>query len=95
MSAKDEVLRSVTGHIEAIRPTLRRDAITPAASLAADLGLDSMDLVELAARIAADRPAFDMNAWLSEASAPGMDSLGSLVAALERQSESRPDAKQV
>jgi len=95
VSTNSTVLLSLTEHIETIRPMLERAAITPDASLTADLGLDSMDLVEFAARVVADYPDFDMNAWLFEASAPGTDCLGSLVAVLASQSESRPERKRV
>ncbi|MGA4837370.1 acyl carrier protein [Streptomyces sp. G45] len=94
MSTNSNALHIVTEHIAAIRPSLEPAAITPEASLTAELGMDSMDLVELSARITADYPDFDMNAWLLRASTPGMDHLGSLVAVLTTRPEADPEARE-
>jgi acyl carrier protein len=85
MPMHDDLRSTVFDSIRALKPAVAETAITPQASLTADLGLDSVDLVELSARITADFPACDITPWLWEASEPGRDTLDSFVTHLERQ----------
>jgi acyl carrier protein len=82
---ESDLWKTVSAYIGAVKPTVDPSKINPQASLTADIGLDSLDLVELASRIGAEFPQCDIMPWLTEASSPGKDTVGTFVAHLERQ----------
>ena len=59
----------ITGYLQAVKESLATTKITPELLIIEDLGLDSMDLTELAARIHADFGAIDFLPWLAQATA--------------------------
>jgi aryl carrier-like protein len=63
----------------AIDDSLRADMIVEGASLMTDLGLDSLRLEELVARIKTERPELDLTPWYVRAARSGQDTVGSLV----------------
>ncbi|MFI5495816.1 acyl carrier protein [Actinoplanes sp. NPDC051859] len=75
--------QAVIDAIVAVKPALRPGDVHPDASLTRDLGLDSLDLVQLAARITAAYPDFELRAWLTEAMASEVDSVHSMARMLE------------
>jgi hypothetical protein len=62
-------LSLLTRHLLAIKQSLRADDIAPDLLVVEDLGLDSMDLAQLADRIRLDMPAIDLMPWLARAMA--------------------------
>jgi acyl carrier protein len=79
MTGQEQLWQSVTGHIRHVKRTLDASALNPDASLTGDLGLDSLDLVQLSASLSEDFPDVDLAPWLAQASLPGMDTLSSLI----------------
>lgn len=59
----------LTSYLLAVKESLVASDITPDVLIVEDLGLDSMDLTELAARIRADLGVIDFMPWLAQASA--------------------------
>lgn len=78
----DHHVRALVVHLMAVKPTLRAADIEAGSSLTADLGFDSMDLVQLAGRIRDSYPEFDLRAWLASAVQTQIDSVGSMAAML-------------
>lgn len=76
--ASEAALAALARILVAVKPTLDASAIRHDSSLTADLGLDSLDLVELANRLAEGRHSFDLSLWLAQAMRPGGDTVGSL-----------------
>jgi acyl carrier protein len=93
MPAQTDVWETVVEHLRAVKPSLRESALGPQSSLTADLGLDSLDLMALSARLTAELPEFDMLPWLSQAADPGMDTLATFVAHCRRQAEQAADSR--
>lgn len=60
---------SLTSHLLAVRQSLIAADITPDMLIIEDLGLSSMDLTDLAARIRAEVGAIDLLPWLARATA--------------------------
>ena len=85
MIAQEQLWQMLANQIRMVKPNLDGSALQPQASLTGDLGLDSLDLVRLSARLASDFPEVDLTPWLAQACRPGMDTLSSIVAHLERQ----------
>jgi aryl carrier-like protein len=77
-----------------VKESLTTAQINPEMSIIDDLGLDSLDLTELAARIRADIGAIDFLPWLAQVPAGGgtVASLAEFVAAAqpERRGEGWP-----
>jgi acyl carrier protein len=68
--------------VKQVQPALQGTTITRDQSVIDDLGLDSLDLVQLARRIGRDLGCdFDLDAWNSEAEVHGR-SVGSIVDAV-------------
>jgi acyl carrier protein len=82
MICQGEHLRTLVADLIAIKPTLRPDDIDPASSLTEDLGFGSIELVELASRIRAKYPGFDLLRWLVGAVEPQADSVLSMATLL-------------
>ncbi|GGQ81080.1 acyl carrier protein [Couchioplanes azureus] len=70
--------QAVIDAIVAVKPALHPGDVHLDASLTRDLGLDSLDLVQLASRITAAYPDFDLRVWLTEAMSSEVDSVRSL-----------------
>jgi len=85
MPARDQLRQVLASQIRMVKPTLDSSALQPQASLTGDLGLGSLDLVQLSARLASDFPEVDLTPWLAQACQPGMDTLSSIVSYLEEQ----------
>jgi acyl carrier protein len=75
----DDVFHSLVRVLGEVKPSLDAAAIHRDSSLTADLGLDSLDLAELASRLGDDFKSLDLSVWLAEAMRPGGDTVGSLV----------------
>lgn len=71
-------LATVVRVLVEVKPALDASAIRPDSSLTADLGLDSLDLVELANRLGDGGRPVDLSPWLAVAMRPGGDTVGSL-----------------
>ncbi|HET6211664.1 MAG TPA: hypothetical protein VFE14_02195 [Micromonosporaceae bacterium] len=80
--APEDTLGAVTRNLVAVKPSLEPSMVRLNSSLTADLGLGSLDLVELASGLADDYGPMDLAPWLSQAMRPGGDTVGSLVAFL-------------
>ena len=89
---QSDLWKMVVDHVQAMKPRLDPHGLSPQASLTNDLGLDSLDLVELCDRVRADFPQYDIQSWLVEASTPGGDTLATFVFHLERQITGVPGA---
>jgi hypothetical protein len=74
-------LSILTGHLLAIKEVLAAADVRPDALLIEDLGLDSLDIAELAARIRHEFPDVDLMPWLRQA-ATGRGTVGSLSACI-------------
>jgi acyl carrier protein len=77
-----DALAALADALAEVKPTLDAAGIAPNSSLTADLGLDSLDLVELSARLTDHYGPVDLAPWLAEAMQPGGDSVASLAAFL-------------
>jgi acyl carrier protein len=84
MISLDEHVRTLVDDLVAVKPTLRREEIRAESSITRDLGFDSLDLVELAARIRDAYPDFDLLRWLEDAMSSEVDSVGSMAELLAR-----------
>lgn len=78
MISLDEHVRTLVDDLVAVKPTLRPEDVRPECSITRDLGFDSLDLVELAARIRDTHPGFDLLRWLEDAMSSEVDSVGSM-----------------
>jgi acyl carrier protein len=78
----DHHVRALVVLLIAVKPTLRAEDIGAESSLTADLGFDSMDLMQLAGRIRDNYPEFDLRTWLASAVQTQVDSVGSMAAML-------------
>lgn len=74
----DEHVRTLVDDLIAVKPTLRAEDVRAESSITRDLGFDSLDLVELAARIRDTHPDFDLLRWLEDAMSSEVDSVGSM-----------------
>lgn len=84
--SRSSPLGILTGHLLAIKEVLAPADVRPDALLIEDLGLDSLDIAELAARIRRDFPDIDLMPWLRQA-ATGRGTVGSLSACIPREGE--------
>ncbi|OJF16165.1 acyl carrier protein [Couchioplanes caeruleus] len=75
--------QAVIDAIVAVKPALSPGDVHLDASLTRDLGLDSLDLVQLATRITAAYPDFELRLWLTEAMSSEVDSVHSMARMLE------------
>ena len=80
-----DALTVLSGHLLAMKPTLRPEDISMGTLLVDDLGLDSLDLLELAERVRAELGQVDFTPWLVNATRGGGDSVGSLATFLQGQ----------
>lgn len=80
----DEHVRLLVDDLVAVKATLRPEDIHADSSITRDLGFDSLDLVELAARIRDGHPDFDLLRWLEDAMSSDVDSVGSMAELLAR-----------
>jgi acyl carrier protein len=72
-------VQTVIDAILAVKPGLNAGDVGPDASLTRDLGLDSLDLVELAGHLTAAFPDFELREWLARAMSSEVDSIRSMV----------------
>jgi acyl carrier protein len=79
----------VAGTLVALKPSLDPALIRLESSLTADLGLDSLDLVELAAQLGDHYGRIDLGPWFASAMQPGGDTVASLTAYLAALLEGR------
>ncbi|WDZ84665.1 acyl carrier protein [Micromonospora cathayae] len=84
MIGLDEHVRTLVDDLVAVKPTLRPEDVRTESSITRDLGFDSLDLVELAARIRDNHPDFDLLRWLEDAMSSEVDSVGSMAELLAR-----------
>ena len=78
MSVYGDVLRNLLIQLTSMKSSLDKSLVRSESSLTADLGLDSMDLVELSTRLSSEYAVVDLTPWLSRALQPGADTVGSL-----------------
>jgi acyl carrier protein len=87
----DRTVSLVADYLVAAKPTLDRTAVRPDSSLTADLGFDSLDLVELASRLSRQYESVDLLPWITGAMGPGGDRVSSLAAYLLNQIRADPN----
>ncbi|HZN20756.1 MAG TPA: hypothetical protein VFB84_21615 [Micromonosporaceae bacterium] len=92
MQALDQTVVYLARHLTEVKPALDPAQIGMDCSLTADLGLDSLDLVELANRLTSDQGVTDLTPWLAQAMGPGGDTVRSLAAFLLDAGPPGPDS---
>lgn len=90
MQRFDTLVSDLTRLLVAVKPALDASAVRPDSSLTADLGLDSLDLVELANRLSERYPGVDLTGWLADAVQAGGDRVAGLARYLSVQRDGRP-----
>lgn len=93
MISLDEHVRTLVDDLVAVKPTLRPEDVRAESSITRDLGFDSLDLVELAARIRDNHPDFDLLRWLEDAMSSEVDSVGSMAELLARSGTAQEDKR--